>query len=498
MPSATLSCSNCGSAADSAARFCTSCGRPISVVNCASCGRPLSQNVTFCTNCGTPASTPRLSENASALDHLIAAIQLLIKRTQPTHILTSCKACLEQTPLPSHAALASVLRMSCCARLGEFAEAEQALLQSRKFYAEHLGLPAEYQAGYIASGYFPDEFQSLADNDIQENPWLYYILGNAYRPSLPKDYIGDTENEKRQNATRIWSGFFSDLSHIRGVLAYLLSENKQYHQAATLLESLLLIARRYEATSPVRVELAWPRTILGECYCANGQIERASGAWKSVRSLDLCISIDPDIDEWSRLAVPWIEKAKSKLSQNGISVPSKEESLSSSEHLKQAVGFMMEAEQITAGGSDFDYYSRMIQHAGRRYTEPLRLATANIEAVEKLDPFVWAKCPTRDSYFWCRYELAKSLLLEKYALWHVSNDKLVLAIASYRQAAALWPSMTTYGVMGGLQAACGLISDAKTTYRTCIDRAEEFGYDESSEARAEAVKEVQQALNGLN
>jgi hypothetical protein len=88
--------------------------------------------------------------------------------------------------------------------------------------------------------------------------------------------------------------------------------------------------------------------------------------------------------------------------------------------------------------------------------------------------------------------------LQKYALLHVSNDKLALAVASYKQANALWPSVTTYGVMGGLQAACGLISDARATYRTCIDRAEEFGSDESSEGRAETLKEVEEALRGLS
>jgi len=452
----------------------------------------------FCTNCGTPANTPRLKENPSALDHLVVAIQQLVKHSAPENILPGCVACLHENPLPSHAAVACVLTMSCCARLGRFAEAEQALLQSRKFYAEHLRLPVEHHSGYVASGYLPDEFQSLATDDIQENPWLYYILGNAYRPSLPKDYIGNTENEKRQNAIRIWSGFFSDLSHIRGVLAHLLFENRQHHEAVTLLESLLLIARRYEGTSPVRIELAWPRTILGECYWASGQSERATGAWKGVRSLDLCILIDPEIDEWSRLAVTWIERAKSRLSENNIPVPSQEDSLRSSECLKQAVGFMIEAEQFTDGGQDFVELSSMIQQAGRRYTDPIRQAASNIEVVEKLDPFVWTKCPTRDSYFWCRYELAKSLLLQKYALLHVSNDKVALAVASYKQANALWPSVTTYGVMGGLQAACGLISDARATYRTCIDRAEEFGSDESSEARAETLKEVEQALRGLN
>lgn len=498
MVSATLSCSNCGFVADGGAQFCTKCGRSISVSACASCGRPLPTSANFCTNCGSPASIPNLKENASALDHLIAAIQQLVKHSPPESILPACVACLQENPLPSHAALASVLAMSCSARQGRFAEAEQALLQSRKFYAEHLGLPVEHHAEYVASGYLPDAFQSLAESDIQQNPWLYYILSDAHRPSTWSDYRGNTEAAKRKTAIEVWSSFFDDLVPIKGVLAHLLFENGQYHEAATVLESLLLIARKYEGISPVRIELAWPRTILGECYWASGQIERASGTWKSVRSLDLCILIDPEIDDWSRLAVPWIERAKSRLSENNIPVPSQEDSLKSSEHLKQAVRFMIEAEQFTDGGEDFVELSSMIQRAGRRYTDPIQQAAACLEAVERLDPFTWAKCPTRYSHFWCRYELAKSLLLQKYALLHVSNDKLALAVASYKQANALWPSVTTYGVMGGLQAACGLISDAKATYRTCIDRVEEFGADESSEARAETLKEIEQALSGLN
>lgn len=195
------------------------------------------------------------------------------------------------------------------------------------------------------------------------------------------------------------------------MLAYLLFENKQYREAALLLESILLIAREYEGNSPVRIELAWPLTIVGESYCALGEMEKASGAWKRVRSLDLCILINSEIDEWSRLAVPWIEKAKSKLSANGIPVPTPEDSLSSSEHLKQAVMLMIEAEQFTNEGEDLVELSGMIRRAGTRYTDPIRKATANLEAVAKLDPFVWARCPTKDWYFWCRYEHAKSLLL---------------------------------------------------------------------------------------
>lgn len=498
MVSAVFTCLNCGVPAESSARFCTACGRAISIPNCLSCGRPLAHNARFCTNCGSPVGAPKPNDNASALDHLITAIRLLVNGSHPERILATCAACLQQNPLPTHAALASVITMSCCARLGRFEDAEQALLQSRKHYASHLGLPSEHHAAYIASGYLQDEDEPLGDDDLRQNPWLHFIFGLAYRPSQPKDYIGDTEAAKRRTAMEVWGGFFSDRTSIKGVLASLLFENRQHVESASLIESLLLIQRWYERDSPVRIELAWPRTILGECYWESNQREKAFASWKSVRSLDLCILIDPEIDDWSRLAVPWIERAKSRLSENNIPVPSQEDSLRSSEHLKQAVIFMIEAEQFTDGGADFVELSSMIQRAGRRYTDPIQQAAANIEAVERLDPFVWAKCPTRDSYFWCRYELAKSLLLQKYALLHVSNDKLALAVASYKQANALWPSVTTYGVMGGLQAACGLISDAKATYRTCIDRIEEFGADESSEARAETLKEIEQALTGLN
>ena len=496
MVSAALSCANCGEVIEEGARFCSTCGRALTAPACNSCGRPLVRDSRLCANCGSPADIPKIAENASSLAHLITAIQLLVKHSHPERILTACSACLQHNLPPSLGALASVITMSSFAQLGRFAEAEQAILKSRRLYAAHLGLPAEQQAMYVESGYSSDI--SKTTNDIQQNPWLYFILGDTNRPSLSKDYRGETEAAKRKTACEVWSSFFNDLVPIRGVLAYLLFENKQYHEAATLLESLLLIARKYEGISPVRIELAWPRTILGECYWASGQVERASEEWKRVRSLDLCISIDPEIDDWSRLAVPWIDWAKSRLTDHSISVPSQEDSFRASEHLKQAVSSLIEAEQFTDGGSDFDEFSSMIQRAGRRYLDPIRQAAASIEAVEKLDPFVWAKCPTRDSYFWCRLELAKSLFLQKYALLHVSNDKLALAAASSKQANELWPSLSTSCLMAAFQTACGLVSDANATYRSCLDRAEELGAVEASDDREQILKEIRQALSGHN
>ena len=114
------------------------------------------------------------------------------------------------------------------------------------------------------------------------------------------------------------------------------------------------------------------------------------------------------------------------------------------------------------------------------------------------DPFTWAKCPSEDSYFWCRLEFAKGFLYQKIALVHLSNEKLALAVASYKQANDIWPSLTAYGVMGGLQAACGLTSDAKATYRTCIERTEIWGARNRQKIREEMLAEIQRALRELS
>jgi hypothetical protein len=53
-------------------------------------------------------------------------------------------------------------------------------------------------------------------------------------------------------------------------------------------------------------------------------------------------------------------------------------------------------------------------------------------------------------------------------------------------------------MIAGLQAACGLVADARMTYQMCIDRADELAADESSEDREEALREIRQALSELS
>jgi hypothetical protein len=137
---------------------------------CASCGGSLQQGASFCISCGAPIGQPQPVSKTGAIAHLIVAIQMLISQSHPSRILESCSACLAAQPLPGHAALASVLSMSCYARLEKFPEAEAAAIQARKFYAAHLGLGDDKQAMFIASGHLIDDLQPIGNKDLVENP----------------------------------------------------------------------------------------------------------------------------------------------------------------------------------------------------------------------------------------------------------------------------------------------------------------------------------------
>ena len=140
--------------------------------------------------------------------------------------------------------------------------------------------------------------------------------------------------------------------HMLGGVAYLYFTNGQYAEAAKYLEKVLLIARRYEWALPVRIEWVWPRVILGECCWASGHNDKAAACWQSARSLEFCGLTEPEIDDWSRVALPWIERAKSRLAEHNIALPASEVSRKASDHLKQAIEHVIKAEQLEARGVD--------------------------------------------------------------------------------------------------------------------------------------------------
>jgi tetratricopeptide (TPR) repeat protein len=387
--------------------------------------------------------------------------------------------------------------MSCYARLEKFPEAESAAIQARELYATHLQLPDDQRAKFIENGHFIDDLRPAGDRDLQQNPWLSLILGHASGPRLPNAFRGETEAERRRIAIATWKNFFNNLIPIKCAVAHLTFSNGQFLEAVKHLESLILLARQYENVSPLRVEWLWPRIVLGECYWGCGQKQRAVEAWQSARSLEFHRSLAPESDDWDSFGMPWLAKAKSRLAEQVILAPLEEVSLRASQHLRKAIGYILEAENCYSDDADVEELMNSIRQAGRNYVAPLERASSELEFVERLDRFTWAKSPCKESSYWGRYESVKGLLLEKVALLHMSNEKVGLAIASYKQAMDIWPRLSSGAFLGWLQVAFGLPQDGGATYRTCIERAYEFGILESDESCENILREVEQALHEL-
>ena len=193
--------------------------------------------------------------------------------------------------------------------------------------------------------------------------------------------------------------------------------------------------------------------------------------------------------------MPWIEKAKSRLLERGMALPPPELSCQSSDHLRSAIQYQLEAEQFEAKDGGLEEVVDSVRQAGRRYTVPLERANTALENMKPLDPFAWALVPIKDSSTWWRYESAKGLLLLKTSFVHLSGDKLALAVAACKQAMDVWPSLTTGAMLGGLQAICGLKADARATYAMCLGRAEELAFDQSSSDREQALAEIREAMS---
>jgi hypothetical protein len=280
--------------------------------------------------------------------------------------------------------------MSSHAHLGNFDSAKSHLLEARGFYADHLGLTDAQRTQFVQDGHFLDELQVIGDRALQEHPWLYCILGHAYGPYLPNAYKGNSEMERRGSAMQIWRDFVRNRTlEMTGTLGYLHLSNRQCGPATKFVEKVVLIARKYETVSPVRIEIAWPRVVLGDDYNASGNREKAANSLLRARSLDLCVQLDPELDDWSRFALPWIERVKSKVLEEGISVPPMEVSRQASAHLQRAFEHLLEAEQFEEREVGIDELCASIRRAGSRYSAPVNHTAAELEIVDRLEPFTW-------------------------------------------------------------------------------------------------------------
>ena len=466
------------------ARFCTSCGASLQSPACARCGQLLPEGARFCTGCGAHASPAGSAQEETALANAIAALGLALSRSDPRKVLRASLDALAKAPSTEPATVACLTAMSACAQLGDFEQAKSHLLKARSLFAAHLGLTDQQGARFIADGVLIGDLIDVGNKSAQETPWLYFIMGHACGPIL---------SPTTQGLLASWSDFI----HYRreqfiGMLAFLCWTNKQYPEAAGHLETLTLIARRYESTSPVRIELLWPLVPLGDCYWRMQDQARAVSCWQRARAVELCI--EPNFsDDWGRLGLPWIEHAKSRLAERNIAIPSREASHAASEFLRLAVRYQMEAEQFENRDAGLDELVDGVRRAGQKYVGLIERAGLELEKVRQADPFAW----TYNINCWWRYETVKAYLLRKTAFVHLSREKLALAIVACKQEMEIWPTLSSGALMGGLQVACSLKADAGATYRMCIDRAEAFGATESSADRDQIVTELKTTLREL-
>lgn len=489
-------CPRCEAPTAPRARFCTACGAFLESLSCAKCGQPLQEGARFCTGCGAPASSASNAPKDTALASTIAALELALYHAEPRRILQASLDALGKSPGIEEGTVASVTAMSAYAQLGDFEGAQSSLLDARRLFGAHLRLNNDQLDSFVSGGHLIDDLREAGDRCVRETPWLYFIMGHAYGPSLPSAYIGETETERKKTAMGVWAEFMNDQERFAGALGYLCLTNGQYREAAKHFETVLLIARRYETVTPYRIELLWPLVTLGTCYWNSQEPERATACWRRACSVSTCIEPDTT-DDWGALGSPWIEQAKSRLTEHNIGIPPPEISLQAAKHLGEAVRHIVEAEQYEAAGVDLDQLADLIRRGGRRYTDAVASAEAELEHMERLDPYAWSRSPVSDSPFWYRYESASGYLWQKKALACLASDKLALAVAAYKQANEFWPTLPSYALMGGLQIACGLKADGMATYKRCIDQVEAFGAVDSSDDRREIVAELRQALHEL-
>jgi tetratricopeptide (TPR) repeat protein len=498
-PAMSSNCPKCGSPASVGDRFCGECGTEIQVSTCPKCSHPLQREANFCEACGTPVLRASRKPDAGALESLIAAIEMALRKSDPRLTLRSAEACLSMQPCAEQAAIASIIAMSAYAQLADFEKAQAYVKDSRRFYASHLGLPDHQQTEYVKTGYLSEGLLEVDDRDLEEYPWLQFILGSLHAPKLPDQYRGDTDAERRTVAISHWSDFVMDrYDHMLGALAFLHFTNGNYSEAARHLERVILIMRRYEAIDPIRIEFAWPRVVLGDCNRASGTHDKAAACWQDARSLQICTRLQTQLDPYSQFALPWVEKAKARLAESGIPVSDAETSYRSSQHLLRAIEYMVEAEQYEEQGVDLERLAQRVRRAGERYTLPVERAALELASVAKLDRFTWCKAEICNSTCWYRYEGAMGLLHLKKALILIAGRKLALAVASLKEAMRVWPTSTYCLLLGGLQATCGLVKDARATYQMFIDRTKEIGATESSADREEALKVAREVLSGLS
>ena len=439
--------------------------------SCPHCSLTVGSSDRFCTHCGArlvvSIESPRKDE---ALYHLASSIGLALQRGDPTKVISLVKAALVGTLEPGYAAIAYLVAMSAEAQLNHPGDALRSAVRARESYSELLGLAPSQKEAYVTSGLFIDDLLETGRRAVRDNPWLWYLLGHYCGPKLPAaSKAGESLN--LQEYCKGWAEFLVDHREatLRALAQVLLAASCP-SEAAGNLSNLILMARRYEYSYPPRIEVIWPRVVLGECYSTLGQLDKAVGLWRSASLAGVCFEGDPD--DLENAGIPWIERANDNLSRHKCSCPDPSVSMQASHHLVCAVEHLLEAEKWEDRDAAIDQQLDAIRSAESQYSAVLAMASEEIKRLEQLDQFVWAKVFTGEGTSWFRLETLKALLLQKKGLAFLSKERTAAAMACYKESCLLWPTLDGYLTLGGVQFVCGLRLDAKISYETLLRHAE--------------------------
>ncbi len=482
-----MNCASCALPLGSNHRFCTNCGTPVAERCCDQCNQPVQNGSRLCTSCSTRTES---CQGDDSLAPLALSLQLSLQVGDPSVILAQATAFLAKPLNPEYGALACLVAMTAEAQLSHPKQARGYARQAREFYAEHLGLNPSQKVRYTASGLLIDDLREVGSEAFREEPWIYFLLGHSCGPHIPEDDSISIETCEE------WREFLSERAEeTLRALAQVLFAQGEYMEAAERLQDVILLARRYEMISPLRVEVVWPRFLLGECHRAAGRNDRAIDLWRSACSIEHCIEGSPN--DTDNAGLRWSTRAKERLAERQASYATQSASRSASRYIVQAVRYLTQAESYEARDDSIDVLLDSVRKAGDHYSALLARASEEITMMDRYDPFAFGKAPIGDSTSWFRLESAKEQLLQKNALVYLSKEQTAAAVVCYKQSTELWPTVSGYSTLAALQLACGLRSDAKASCEMLIHRAMYIGSTEASEDHQEKLSDAYHLIREL-
>ena len=195
--------------------------------------------------------------------------------------------------------------------------------------------------------------------------------------------------------------------------------------------------------------------------------------WQVARSFEMWRTIDPEA--YDLLVSSWVEKAKTALRAEGITLPTWESSQTSAQHLAAAWQWMLRAEAEVEGLNLYDLATKLKnpENDFKKYTWA---SDQELGMVEKLDPFIRVEVdtPNDEGKRWIRYGLIKGAILLYWGLVYACIDDFQSALVWFKHSLALQPTRGCYFWLGFSYQAQGAMNEAREAFQIAIAPQTDF------------------------